>query len=454
MKYGLAVFIFIMSCLSVSKSCFASNTQTVHEKKNEATKITFKEKVLNLYETIKEWNDKLKPKLIIDYINKLTHKKTAPKIELSTSKKEETKKELVTNAGNNKEKSPNLSAPPPINLPKTEHTEAPNLVDAKSAEHTNLLAPAQNTQSTDNKIASAAQQQTATSITPTQGNTPVVTATKAQEVPLAQLSNSGKANTSLAQQAASQEIHTETAQINKEALPSKQVEVVQNTKIEQNTTASETQLPKLIIVGLKKAEEKPQLQIDPQQQEKEEIAQRESTKFIEDEIAMLTLPHDDDVVLGHNTLYAHMTYEDDSSYIKEFWRSFYDQKDQNPNKKIRNLIQKLNKQNHKIYDPKLLKEYAIAYAEVGDINGLRTIIDHSAIDLLRYKTQNFNLLLAAVASNQYNTTYYLLMRGAAVNRLNRDGSTLLDISEMQNYESLSWLLKEAGSLETDSRNKS
>ncbi len=223
-----------------------------------------------------------------------------------------------------------------------------------------------------------------------------------------------------------------------EQMPGDVKDQMNNSTQNANLTPQDSR-PKLIVTELKKVQQKV---ISPEELALQEEAQKELEKFVEDEVAMLTFPRDEDLVLGKSTLSAKLTYADDTEYINYFWNFYNKNKNVAKNREMRALITKLSKSDG---DVKIdnVQEYAENYIYRNDIDGLRTLIDHSDINFVRYVDDGFDPVMLAIEQREYNSLYYLLMRGAPASRITPDGRSLYNIAQEGSSDSIIWLLKSA-----------
>ncbi len=180
--------------------------------------------------------------------------------------------------------------------------------------------------------------------------------------------------------------------------------------------------------------------ITQKQMQAQEAEEAEINAFIQDEVAMIMLPRDD-VELGAITSSAKLTYSDESAYIKMFW----DQYNKNESKKqdtiIKNFIKAVSNGPVIISDLESAKEEFLSAVEKGDIYTIRTILNHSYININKL-TENFKPVLSAVSAGMYNVVYYLIMKGANISVLN-DSLSASDFHD-NSQKSIIWLLSKAG----------
>lgn len=190
-------------------------------------------------------------------------------------------------------------------------------------------------------------------------------------------------------------------------------------KIQQNKVIDEATLKLLadqeILMSEGKKSKDIEIKIEqrlsksPEEIAKEQIEAEEIAAFVEDEMTMLLMPQDD-VELGKVTLAAKLTYSDDSEFFKIFWDIFDSSTLDQHAVAIRNYI--YNIENSDVYlDIDEAKNLAISAIKKDDIHSLRYALNHSETDLLKLSGPDFNLLQFAIDQNQYNSIYYILMRG-------------------------------------------
>jgi hypothetical protein len=168
----------------------------------------------------------------------------------------------------------------------------------------------------------------------------------------------------------------------------------------------------------------------PEELEKEEKELAEKNQFIQDELTMLIMP-EDDIELGKLTLSAKLTYSDDSEFFKIFWENFDSSMLDADSVEIRKYIYNL-KRTPVLLKQKHAKELILDSIKKGDISTLRAVLNHTANNLVTYRSNNFNLLQSAINSNDYNNVYYIIMRG--------QGQINFDNIKRSTSPSINWLI--------------
>lgn len=433
-------------------------------KQPSENKLSFKEKTTKFFKALKEWNDSMRPKWAVALIDKYTKKDT----KLA---------EQNNNIDKNKLASTDNISPPTIQteetnilnkninieLPVMERKNNQDIETSQNKENANIPSNlAEKTNSDDAKpVVNGIE--SAKTIPNTSGDKielsnsipsgAAAKETKSQDdlkyadAKIAATQEIKQANPELTENsekiASSSPALPEQNQTNMAASTSSSI-LNESSKVESNYANNNTQNPNknLIIVDLKKIQ--PAKILSPEELEKQELAQKELEKFVDDEIAMLTLPRDDDIVLGKPSISAKLTYANDTEYISYFWDSYRKNKGLESSKKMRLIISELSKLD-KEAPIDHIEGYTDHYISKSDIDGIRTLINHGDIDFVRYVSEDFDPVLLAIQNEQYNALYYLLMRGAPSSRITQDGITLLDIAKEESSEEVIWLLKKVSS---------
>ncbi len=179
--------------------------------------------------------------------------------------------------------------------------------------------------------------------------------------------------------------------------------------------------------------------IDVKQMKAKEAELADIADFIQNEIAMILLPRDD-VELGEVTMSSRLTYADDAIYIKVFWEQYDRKKSKEDNEGIKHFIKAIARGPVTIADIDEAKKELLIAAKNGDIYTIRAILNHSHINI-NSVSEEFNPVLASVASDQYNSLYYFIMKGADISVLNSPDI----IGQVQNESNaIIWLLSKAG----------
>ncbi len=439
-------------------------------KQQSENKLSFKEKTTKFFKALKEWNDSMRPKWVVALIDKLTKK--------DTKLAEQTNNIDKKVADENKLASTDNISPPNIQpqetnisnkninieLPAIDRKNNPEIEISQNKENSNIQSNiAEKTNNID--VKTVAKEVEASQINsknlgdkielsnspPSENDkketkpqdevkysdTKIATAEEIkQEDPKLPENNQKIASTS--------PIAQDQKQINTEVTAPSPSILNESSKVELSPVNNnkENSNKDLIIVDLKKIE--PVKTLSPEELVKQETAQKELEKFVDDEIAMLTLPRDDDIILGKPSISAKLTYANDTEYISYFWDSYRKNKGLETRKKMHLLISKLSK-----FDREApidhIEGYTDTYISKSDIDGIRTLINHSKIDFVKYVSTDFDPVLLAIQNEQYNALYYLLMRGAPSSRITRDGRTLLDIAQGESSEEVTWLLEKVSS---------
>ena len=234
-------------------------------------------------------------------------------------------------------------------------------------------------------------------------------------------------------------------QINKPASPlldqpKKPTEAEILAQADKDILLSEQQKPKKApsLADLEKEANK-----TPEQKAKEEIDALELASFMKDEIIMLQFSRDE-VVLGNIKFSAKLATISDSEYIKYFWKQYEKRSSAEKSRMIREFINDVA-QPPVLLDLEEAKQAALVAINSNDLSSLRAVLNHTKTNLLNINDSDFNLIQASVSVANYDTTYYLIMRGANVNITNNDSNqTLVQLANENNSPSLVWLLKRAG----------
>lgn len=166
--------------------------------------------------------------------------------------------------------------------------------------------------------------------------------------------------------------------------------------------------------------------------------QQDLEKFTTDEIAVLSIPSDD-IVLGELSLSGKLIHVNDTQYIQIFWDNFY--RKHLDSKTVRKFITAVRKKPY-TFSLDEAKENAIDSAVKNDIFGLRAVINHSKVYLPTYVDKDFNLLKTSVEAEAYDSTYYLIMRGA---NNSPHMENYIEPDNTRTSDSVIWLLNKIGS---------
>jgi hypothetical protein len=153
----------------------------------------------------------------------------------------------------------------------------------------------------------------------------------------------------------------------------------------------------------------------PEQIEEDRKDFQNLRQFIENELTMLVFPKDD-VVLGKVTYGAFLSYTDDTTFLKEFWRSFYFKIDKMNNKVQNQYITSLEKNEQGLTLEESI-HYSKEFIRRGDIDSLRVVLNNSDKNFINNIEDGYDLLENAIDHNNYDVAYFLLMRGMDVNHL-------------------------------------
>lgn len=172
--------------------------------------------------------------------------------------------------------------------------------------------------------------------------------------------------------------------------------------------------------------------------------------FIKLEIANLKTPNDD-VVLGEVVYFQRLKYVSDAEYYKEFWDSMNRYLNQKGDRAINNFIEDVSDPIDSPYKG-AAKELLFEGALKDDISLLKASLDFADNYSVLINSVNENLLNpleVAIINNNYNAAYYLIMKGASVNHISKNGTSTLDIAQKKHGKDLINLLKKAGAINSD-----
>lgn len=400
MKYFFRIFLAI---IFTSFSAFAAEEVVVTHKTN------YKLKALEFYKKISHWDDSYKPKWFEKYVNNL-EKKFKEEDNLIATKDVKPSKELVANNSIDNKK---LSLPNSLN---TSGVTGSNAAD---------VAPKAPTLPDDlSLVKKDAPKDLATA------NTSGVTGSN--ESTNNQLSLGGEIKTAALIPITSEK-NDSTTKPNKDSILEDAVKEVD--KLEVNTSKD--------INRIEKKDLKPDLEkYDPKYQEQLKLAaekkkqdQEDLDKFIQDELVMLVMPQDD-VYLGKESNKVKFSYAEDSVFFKKFWDGLDSSKVSKNAIKIKKYVSQIKRKPVMLTSDEAIlgSEESIARSDIGS---LRTVINHTEDDIVSNGLNGLDLLSNAVESDKYNIVYYLLMRGANPNKIDKNGEKLINKASSS---SIAWLL--------------
>ncbi|NDB82149.1 MAG: hypothetical protein EB127_05310 [Alphaproteobacteria bacterium] len=159
--------------------------------------------------------------------------------------------------------------------------------------------------------------------------------------------------------------------------------------------------------------------IDKEQAQKEIDSTVVIAEFVEQELAILLSPNDD-VVLGEVSKDAQVENMDSYAYLKLFWKDFYHANSTEARNNINRYIEVLSASPPE-FSSEEVQLLSREFTRKGEVENLRVLVDHAEIDISKDSECNFSLLQDAIEASQYNSLYYLIMKGAKVS------NKLLDI---------------------------